>query len=112
MKKDTYSKAAEARRVSFTPIIATCDAILDREAELYIKQLAVHMSNKWKSPFSHTVGWLRARFQICILRSVSLCLRGSRTKWRGAGALDSAGIPQIEHLNINTNTYLFINLSE
>ena len=25
MKKDTYSKAAEARRASFTPIIATCE---------------------------------------------------------------------------------------
>ena len=39
--------------------------------------------NKWKSPFSNTVGWLRARFQICILKSVSLCLRLYRTKWRG-----------------------------
>jgi hypothetical protein len=95
IKKETYSNAAEARRASFTPIIATCDAILDREAESYLKQLAVHLSKKWKSPFSHTVGWLRARLQICILRSVSLCIRGCRTKWRGAGALGSAAIPQI-----------------
>ena len=94
MKKDPYSKAAEARRAAFTPIIATCDAILDKAGELSIKQLAVHMSNKCKSLFSNTVGWLRARFQICILTSVGLCLRGSRTKWRGAGASDSV-IPLI-----------------
>ena len=45
---------------------------------------------------SNTVGWLRARFQICMLTSVSLSLSGSRTKWRGAGALDSVGIPHFE----------------
>ena len=61
MKKDVNSKAAEASCVSFTPIFATFDAILDREAEFYIKRLAVHMLNKWKSPFSSTVGWLRAQ---------------------------------------------------
>ena len=37
IKKETYSKVAEARRASFTPIIATCDAILNREAESYLK---------------------------------------------------------------------------
>jgi hypothetical protein len=95
LKRRTYSEAAEARRASFTPFIATCDAVLDKEAEGYLKRLAVLLSEKWESPYSKTIGWLRARIQICILRSVSLCFRGCRTKWRGAGIEDSAPLGQI-----------------
>ena len=43
-KKDKYSKAAAERRASFTPFIATCEAIFDREAETYIKRLATILS--------------------------------------------------------------------
>ena len=73
LKYRTYLETATARRASFSPFIATCDAVLDREAEGYIKRLAVVLSEKWSSPYSRVVGWLRARIQICLLRSVSLC---------------------------------------
>ena len=95
-KRQTYSNAAEARRASFTPFIATCDAVLDKEAEGYLKRLAILLSEKWDSPYSKTLCWIRARTQICIMRSVSLCFRGCRTKWRGAGAEDFASLGQIE----------------
>ena len=90
LKKRTYSEIAETRRASFTPFIATCDAILDREAEGYLKRLAILLSEKWDCPYSRMIGWVRARIQICILRSASLCFRGSRSKLRGAGIEDSA----------------------
>ena len=93
LKKSKYCKAAAARRASFTPIIASCEAILDNEAEIYVKRLATIMSKKWKTSYSRVLSYVRARFQICIIRSVSLCLRGSRTKWRGAGFVDHAAIP-------------------
>ena len=91
-----HSEAAKAMRASFTPILATCDAVFDQDAELYIKRLSVILSKKWKSSYAKTVGFIRARLQICILRSVSLCLRGCRTKWRGAGIEDAAAIPKME----------------
>ena len=93
-KNKSYKDAAEARRATFTPILATCDAVFDREAETYFKRLAVHLSNKWNSSYSVTLSFIRARMQVCILRSVSLCIRGSRTKWRGAGVEDGAAIPK------------------
>ena len=40
IKKQTYSNAAETKRATFTPFIATCDAALDKEAEMYIQHLA------------------------------------------------------------------------
>ena len=91
-KKHHYLEAASARRASFTPFISTCDAVLDIEAEGYLQRLAVLLSEKWESPYSKTIGWLRARIQVCILRSVSLCFRGCRTKWRGAGTEDGASL--------------------
>ena len=93
LKKEKYSAIAAAKRASFTPIIATCEAIFDKEAEVYMKRLATLLSKKWKSCYSRAVCYIRARMQICIHRSVSLCIRGSRTKWRGAGIIDSAAIP-------------------
>ena len=93
VKKSKYSKAAAERRASFTPIIASCEGILDNEAETYIRRLATIFSKKWKSSYSQAVTYIRARMQMCILRSVSLCLQGSRNPWRGAGLVDAASIP-------------------
>ena len=92
-KNNLYLTAAKARRATFTPILATCDAVFDKYSELYFKIMAIHLSKKWESIYSQTLGYLRARMQVCILRSVSLCLRGSRTKWRGAGIQDAASLP-------------------
>ena len=58
-----YNDAVEHKRGSFTPIIATCEGILDREAEAYVKRLAFHLSKKWDKNNSQIVFWMRARFQ-------------------------------------------------
>ena len=98
-KKDKYCAAAESRRATFTPIIASCEAIFESEAEVYFKRLATILSKKWKSSYSHALCYIRARMQICIMRSVILymCIRGSRTKWSGAqaGITHHAAIPLI-----------------
>ena len=86
LKYSTYLETAKARRASFSPFIATCDAVLENEAESYLKRLAVVLSKKWGSSYCRFVGWLQARVQICILRSVSLCFRGNRTKFRDYSA--------------------------
>ena len=95
-KRATYSDAAEQMRASFTPFIASCDAALDKNAEIYLKKLGEHLSKKLKAGYSHTMGWLRARIQVCLLRAVSLCLRGNRIIWKGAGVQDGASIPYVE----------------
>jgi hypothetical protein len=84
-KKLKYSDAAHEKRATFTPILATCDAIFDHEATVYMKRLSSLLASKWNQHYSQVHGWLKARMQVCILRSVSLCIRGSRSKWRGAG---------------------------
>jgi len=92
-KRSKYGPAAEDRRACFTPILATCEAIFDHEAIVYMKRLATLLASKWSKHYSQIYGWLKARMQVCVLRSVSLCIRGSRTHWRGAGIEDGAQIP-------------------
>ena len=110
-KRSKYGPAAEDRRACFTPILATCEAIFDHEAIVYCTALIQSLfddtrkeqrskygpqtllASKWSKHYSQIYGWLKARMQVCILRSVSLCIRGSRTHWRGAGIEDAAQIP-------------------
>ena len=94
-KKRKYNTAAESCGSTFTPIIATCEAIFDTEAEVYIKRLASLLATKWKKSYSVVACYIRARMQVAILRSVSLCIRGTRLKWRSAVLDDGAGIPRM-----------------
>ena len=96
-KKKQYNNAVEDRRGTFTPFIATCDAILDVEAEHYIKRLGSYLSEKWDKSYSVVNGWIRARIQVYILRSASLCLRGSRTKWSSCMIEGGSAMPSLEN---------------
>ena len=53
-KKAKYNDAAEARRATFTPVIATCDGIFDHEAIAYMKRLSTLLSSKWNQNYSQT----------------------------------------------------------
>ena len=77
-------------------MIATCEAIFDIEAEVYIKNLASLLAHKWKKGHSVIACYIRAIMQVAILRSVSLCIRGTRMKWRSAVIDDGAGIPRLQ----------------
>ena len=68
-----YNDAVEHKTGSFTPVIAACEGIFDREAEAYVKRLALHLSKKWDNNYCQTIFWIRAKFQMCILKSVSNC---------------------------------------
>ena len=105
-KKRQYAEAAEDLRATYTPYVVTCDGVHDEEAEVYIKELAEKLSQKWKKSLSVVIGWLRARIQFCILRGVSACLRGCRGSWRFrgrdgedsgalAGAVDGAAVSAV-----------------
>ena len=110
-KKKQYNSAVEKRRGTFTPFIASCDAILDVEAEHYLKRLSSYLSEKWEKSYSEVIGWVRARVQVCILRSVSLCLRGSRTKWLSSIIEDGSALPRLEVCWISLEYRLSILLS-
>ena len=77
-KKRVYEQAVVERRGNFTPIVLSVDGLLREK------------------PYSQTCGYVRARLAFAIIRATSLCLRGSRVKWRsGLGMDDGAPLYSI-----------------
>ena len=91
-KKAKYSVACEERRALFTPLCFSVDGLMGTEAEVFLKRLGDRLAVKWEKSYSEVMGWVRARLSFAILRASILCLRGSRTKWRGLGLEDGAPI--------------------
>ena len=65
-KKKQYNEPVEGKRGTFTPFIATCDAIEDVKAEHYVERLCSHLAEKWGKSCSIVIGWVRVRVQVCV----------------------------------------------
>ena len=97
-KKRIYKQAVEDCRGSFTPFVTSVDRLLHREAEQFLKRMATCVASKWKKSYAQTCGYIRARLSFAIIRAASLCLRGSRVKWRnGLGFEDGVALYSIMH---------------
>ncbi|KAF6205303.1 hypothetical protein GE061_019473 [Apolygus lucorum] len=53
----------------------------------FVKMLAERLSDKWSRPQGAIREWLRARIAFAVLRATSMCIRGSRKRWRTAEEL-------------------------
>ena len=77
-KKDKYVDACLARRRTFTPLVFSVDGLRGTEASAATKKLASRLSAKWKRTYSEVCGFVRSRLSITLVRTTSMCLRGSR----------------------------------
>ena len=72
-----FQKAVEDHRGHFTPFVVSVDGLLHREAHHFIRHIAASLSIKGEKSYSETVAFVRTWLSFAILRSASLCLRGS-----------------------------------
>ena len=78
--------------------MTSVDGLLHRKAEHFIKGMAACVASKRKKSNAQTCGYIRARLSFAIIRAASLCLRGSRVKWRsGLGFEGGAALYSIMH---------------
>ncbi len=77
-KKDKYVEHCLARRRHFTPLVFSVDGLRGAEAEAATKRLASRLAAKWKRTYSDVCGFVRSRLALTLVRTTSLCLRGSR----------------------------------
>lgn len=95
-KKRKYLPACEQRHCSFTPLVSTVDGLFAPQMESFTKVLAEKLAEKWSRPIGDVRFWARARIAFAVVRAASLCIRGTRKKWRAAGELfgfgDGAGL--------------------
>ena len=91
-KKLKYIEVCERRHATFTPLCVTVDGLVGPEMSLFLKRLADRISSKWDQQYATTLHWLRTKLSFALVRATDLCIRGSRSKWRGLGIEDGLGI--------------------
>ena len=80
IKKRHYERRIrEVEHSSFTPLVFSSTGSLGPAAASFYKRLASMLADKWKQPYSSTMGWLRCRLSFSLLRSSIMCLRGARS---------------------------------
>ena len=105
-KKRVYRSAVEDRRGNFTPFVLWVDGLLQREASHFVNRLSANLASRWEKPFSDVLTFVHSRLLFASVRSASMCLRGSRIKWRsGLGFDDGAPLQFVIQL---LNIFVFV----
>ena len=77
-KKTKYLKGCLDQRRHFTPFVVSCEGMLGKEADVFLKRLSMKLAEKWHRPYSQTVSFVKTRFAISLVRAKNRCIRGSR----------------------------------
>ena len=62
------------------PLFFSTSGGMGRAATTTYKHLAHLLSEKWISPYSVVMGWLHCSLGFSLLRSLVMCIRGSRSR--------------------------------
>ena len=81
MKRAKYEKACFEQRRSFMALVYPVDGIAGKGTRAYEKWIANIFAGKWSREYSSVAGWVKAPMAIAIVRSNTLLLRGSRTRY-------------------------------
>ena len=80
-KKRSYNqRIIETENGSFTPLVFACTGGMSRECGKFYSRLADLIATKKNLHKSTVMGWLRAKLSFNLLRSVNICIRGSRAR--------------------------------
>ena len=94
-------KVMEIEHGTFTPLVFTTTGGMADEYVVYHSRLAELIANKNGESYSSAISWIRAKLSFAIVRAAILCLRGSRSRRRQLGFVDSD--LQIENIIAYTN---------
>ena len=79
-KRQYASRILEVEQATFTPLVFSTTGGMAVECKRYHSRLAELVVAKKCESYTTTMSWIRARVSFALLRSVLLCLRGSRAK--------------------------------
>ena len=78
-KKQAYEqRIREVEHSCFTPLVLAATGSLGNKAPTFYKHLASLLAQKWDTPYSTTLCWLRCRLAFSLLRSSIQAIRGAR----------------------------------
>ena len=80
-KKRAYNeRVVEVEHGSFTPLVFSALGGMSKECNRFYKQLAMKLSENQDTPFSVVMNYVRTVMNFSLLRSIGLCLRGSKSR--------------------------------
>ena len=79
-KKHEYGdRVTEVEQASFTPLVFATTGGMGREAIVFYRCLADHLSRRGSTSYSQTLAFIRCTLSFSLLRSATMCIRGSRS---------------------------------
>ena len=79
-KRSYNQRIIETENGSFTPLVFACTSGMSREGGKFYSRLPDLLAIKKNLNKSTVMGWLRAKLSFKLLRSVNICIRGSRAR--------------------------------
>jgi hypothetical protein len=83
-KREYEDRILQIENGSFTPLIFSSTGGMGRQASIALKHLATCASESKREPYSQIMRALRCRIAFSLMRSSSICLRGTRHKSNSA----------------------------
>ena len=78
-KRQYNERIFQVENGSFTPLVMTSNGGFGRECGQFNLKLAERIVEKRKQPYSIISSWIKRKIIFSLLRSIGLCLRGSRS---------------------------------
>ena len=81
-KRKYLQRIIDVEHGHFSPLIFGTNGGIGKECELFLKKLANALSKRQDESYSNVMTWLRTKLSFEILKSVHVCIRGSRAPFK------------------------------
>jgi len=78
-KREYGERVREVEQASFTPLVFSTTRGMGREAIVFYRCLADHLSHCGSTSYSQTLAFIRCTLSFSLLRSATMCIHGSRS---------------------------------
>ena len=91
-KREYGERVREVELASFTPLVFGTTGGMGKEAVIFYRRLADRLSHQGSMSYSSTLAWIRCTLSFSLLRSATMCIRGTRSiSYRNIDASQEAG---------------------
>ena len=78
-KREYGERVREVEQASFTPLVFSTTGGMGGEALTFYRRLADMLSRHSSTSYSGTLAWIRCTLSFSLLRSATMCIRGTRS---------------------------------
>ena len=78
-KRKYQQRVIDVDMGTFTPLVFGTNGGMGEECQIFLKHLAEKLTKKTGDTYANTITWIRTRLSFEIIKSVHMCVRGTRT---------------------------------